>query len=423
MIKVTSEIGRLRRVVVQPPGPALERVLPDHINPSSPDYVLFDDLVHVPLARREHEELRALLACTAEVLIFEDLAAEVLEIPAARAEVFDRLEKAHVVHDSVLRRLEEFDGEALAASLMVGTVGGGLTDPAFLPPLPNLIFTRDLAAVVGETLVVGKASKRARQRESLLVWTLVDHHPSFQNAKVAKVSRKMRERRAEPLTIEGGDVLVVSESLACIGSSERTSWSMIFHLADELLDSGMETVLVVEMPKQRSAMHLDTIFTLLDRDAGVVYPPIIDPLGGRTASVSALRRVGGSTVVEDSGLDLFETLAAHGHPLKRVLCGDGHPVHSHREQWTDGSNYFALGPGVVVGYACNVHTARAISAVGFRVIDPESFLEELARDFHDDFDELLQSGRKYAIHIDGSELSRGRGGPRCLTLPLLRDAP
>lgn len=421
-IRVHSEVGRLHHVIVQPPGTALERMLPEHIEPSSADYLLFDDLVHVAQAQEEHAELRRVLAAVAEVHLLEDMVEAVLETDEGRRSVFDRVAAVHELPGATLRRLEGLDARALTQTLIVGTLGGGLTGPELFAPLPNLIFTRDLAAVTGELVVVGNARMPARERESLLTWAVVGHHPLFAGARISETSKRIRQaRRAAPLTVEGGDVLVIAPDLVCIGASERTTWSMIVHLADELLDQGISRVLVVEMPKQRSSMHLDTVFTLTDRNAAVVYPPLLTPRSPEEAHILKLSRVEGRTAVEALEGDLVACLAAEGHPLEAVQCGGGHPVHAAREQWTDGANYVALGPGVVVGYARNTHTAREMSQAGFRVVSPDSFLQEFERDFHQDPTQLFESGRRYAIHLQGSELSRGRGGPRCLTLPVVRD--
>ncbi len=422
MVCVSSEIGRLRRVIVQPPGAALDRMQPRHIDPTSADYLLFDDLVDTALALREHDQLRAVLESAAEVGRFDRMLAEVFQRDDARRFAVEETCRLERLSESDERRLLSLDPEELAATLIAGSWRGIPVAEGPLAPLPNLIFTRDLAAVAGELLIVGNARRPARRRESILTWALVDHHPWFQGARISENCRWVREAGGSfPLTIEGGDVLVASDSLAVVGASERTSWSMVLALARELLEVGFTRVLVAEMAKQRSSMHLDTVFTLLDWDTCLVYRPLLQVGGPEEVRVIRLRRAGDHVAVEPVHGDLLDALAGEGYPLRAVLCGGGDPLHERREQWTDGANFVALSPGVVVGYARNRRTAEALEHAGFTVLEADAFLAVLRRDFGGDYDRLAASGRRFAVLVTGSELSRGRGGPRCLTLPVVRD--
>jgi len=423
MINVVSEVGRLRSVIVHSPGPAMERMLPEHIDPSSPNYLLFDDLVDVRAAADEHQQLCDVLETVAEVIPFQSLLAEALKDDRRRASLIGDVGQHERLTETQIGSLEHLDPEALASTLVVGTVGGTLSGEALFAPAPNLIFTRDLAAVVGQTIVVGNANKHARRRETVLAWSVFEGHHRFAEARIARSSTRVHQAGGSaPLTIEGGDVLVVSDRLALIGASERTSWAMIIRLATELLGDGLDRVLVVEMPKQRSSMHLDTVFTLTDRNVGVVYPPLLEPGGPEEAKVLSLHQEEGRTIVNDLDLHLVNALADAGHAIDAVQCGGGHPIHTRREQWTDGANYVALGPGLVVGYARNHRTAVAMSEAGYEILSPSGYLAVLEADFNGDVEALLNSERRIAIHLVGSELSRGRGGPRCLTCPIWRDA-
>lgn len=414
---VASEVARLRKVVVQRPGPAHAAMRPAHLDEGSADYLLFDDLVDVPHAQAEHDQLVRVLRCASEVRYVDDLLLEALANEPVRLWVAEAVGRLEALAPSTTESLKGLGPAELALALTTGRVLGR----DVMNPLPNLLFARDLAAVVGSVVVVGNASKRARRRESILTWAIVQNHAWFEGARVSALSEQLRASGGSfPMTIEGGDVLVISETLAVIGASERTTWSMIATLGHELIGEGFTRILVAEMPKQRSSMHLDTVFTIVDRDCAVVYGPILERGGPEECTVVRLRKSGSELVVDPIEENLVDALELEGHPMDIVRCGGGDPLFERREQWTDGANFVALAPGVIVGYARNLRTAAALTDAGFRVLDTDGFLAELEADFAGDFEALVASKRRYAVGITGSELVRGRGGPRCLTFPVER---
>ncbi len=422
-IRVESEIGRLRRVVVQPPGRALSRMLPEHILPHSPDYLLFDDLLDVGNAQREHEQLVRVLETAAEVGKFDSLLKQVFAASEpARTLAIDHVARLEDLTDTDIATLRALAPEALADALIVGTADGSLDGPELFAPIPNLLFSRDLLAVIGNLLMVGMASTRARRRESILTGVLVAHHAWFGRSKVAKLTQRLKQSAIQQaLTIEGGDVLVLDRHSVCIGASERTSWASSMQLSREMFARGILRVFVVEMPKRRSSMHLDTVFTQLSASKVAVYKPLVDNRSREQAHVTILHPLPDGGVGAHEGGNLLDALQHGGISFDPVYCGNAHPIHQVREQWTDGANFVALAPGIVIGYARNRHTACALQDAGFESLSAVEYLEMFARDYDSNFDTLLASGRQLAIQIEGSELCRGRGGPRCLTMPLWRD--
>ena len=413
-LSVTSETARLRQVVVHTPGEEMALV-----SPENKDALLFDDLLFVEEAREEHATLLRLFEAAVGP---SDLpGGAVLQLSALLREAFEAADAREAFVEIMIRSLPERNFEAYEAELKGLDPDAlhrfALTGQSPLPvtatPLPNLLFTRDLSAVVGDHAILSHAATPARLPESAVMQTIYRHHPRF-----AGLGDRLIELPPD-VTFEGGDLLVVSERVVMIGQSERTSLGGVMAVARALLDrTPVEHVLMVNLPKARYCMHLDTVFTFADDDTCVVFPPIIEEPTGHVLHFEAGAEPGGA----DGGFRMRPLPSVRealeevtGREYTFVPCGGADPVRQKREQWTDGANLFAVRPGLVVGYARNRATYEALARAGFHVVDAASFLEFYG-------DAAATSSDRIAVRLSGNELSRGRGGPRCMTMPLVRMA-
>lgn len=401
-ISVTSEVGRLRSVVCHAPGPELATVTPGN----RADY-LFDDILDLELARREHDVFTAILSRFATVLEVGDLLRQAVSDEDARDVLLRgageaiRERAAGATADEVVSLFvqgEEHSGGPLAR--MVNESGYSL------PPLPNLFFTRDSAAVVGQKVVIASMRHDVRWTEELLSSVLFRYHPALENDGI--LYDGAAERRLN-VHLEGGDIHVLRRDLVLVGLSERTSAAGIDLLAQRLFASGeVRDVVVVLLPSYRAAIHLDMVWTALDRELCCVYPPFF--IGPTRRPVVHLSR--GAHEVREAD-DLFVLLRELDAPMTPVFCGGERRNMQEREQWGSGCNFVAVAPGQVLAYGRNDHTLRALEqAAGFRVLEATEFLAG---------SELPEEDERVAIAFDGSELVRGGGGPRCMTMPIRRD--
>lgn len=400
-VRVTSEVGELETVLCHAPGPELTVV-----TPANRDEFLFDDLLDRERARREHDRFTAVLGRFARVLEVGDLLEEVLERPEARAPMLSRAEPAF------RERARDVPADELARLFVEGEESGGgalselLNEAGYsLPPLPNLFFTRDAAAVVGERVVIASMRHGVRWTEKLIMRTLFEHHPALANR--GTLYDGTAEGRMHT-SLEGGDIHVLREDLLLVGLSERTTAAGIDVLGERLLeDSPVRDVLVVLLPAHRASIHLDMIFTAVDRRLCCVYPPYF--LGPTRLPVLQLSE--GSDRLREHE-DLFSALEELGSPMEPIRCGGRGRTMQQREQWGSGCNLFAVGPGRVVAYDRNEHTLEALEREGgLRTVDAVAFLTGEDRPEPDE---------RFAVAFEGTELVRGGGGPRCMTLPVAR---
>ncbi|WP_205745696.1 arginine deiminase [Egibacter rhizosphaerae] len=397
-----SEVGRLREVIVHRPDLELRR-----LTPANKDELLFDELVWVAKAQEEHDAfVEVLTGEGVRVRSLHRLLVEVLADGAVRDEAVALRATVDAcgveLVERVRRHLAELERDELATRLVGGVtvdevpgaregfVGGVLGGTAFLvPPLPNAVFTRDPSAWVGGGVVLSPMQRPARQDERAL-WQLVyHHHPDFAGL-AAATWYGGDDRPGFPATLEGGDVLVLSDRLVAIGLSERTHPVAVENLAARLFAADVvDEVLAVDLPKSRGTMHLDTVLTVVDTDAVVLWP--------RVRELATLYRIrpapdgGPMRVHRESDLDAALARGL-GVDAVRVITTGEDEVAADREQWDDGNNTLAVRPGTVVAYERNVDTNRRLTDAGIEVLE-----------------------------IPGSELPRGRGGPRCMSCPVVRD--
>lgn len=422
---VSTEYGPLQVCAFVPPGPEHDYMVPAHLEPvvrsaanwwANPDYLLFDDLVLLPQLRAEHAELQAVLAAATgpagavdlrqwlrEVLanrpVAEQVIAEVIELEAQRGPL-------PTASSEATARLADLGSEDLLAALLSGVCPQ--TEQQLLrTPAPNLLFARDLLASIGSAVALGWPQMPARWRDGVLARALAYHHPALRDRP------KLNVRSHHPQAcLEGGDVLVVADDLVLVGVGERTNLAGAFGLYAALQQQGRVRVLAVHLPPQRAMMHLDTVFTFVDRGLVVAYEPVFQDSSAAEARVD-IRDL--QDPERSLGSNLAQVLGEYGHPTEVLPCGGGLPRHADREQWSDGANALCLGPGQVILYGRNTHTLRTLNAAGFEILTPQQYVANAVL--------YQRRGDRLVVALTGSELSRGRGGPRCLTLPLHRAPP
>ena len=403
-VRVTSEIGPLEAVLVHTPGKELEAV-----TPGNREDFLYNDLIGLEVSAREHARLKAVLQRFSRVFEVTELVAEVLKKPEAR-EFFIARTLDVVPSEPLAKQLATLSPKALVRMVIEGLhetpgpIASALNEEGFtLPPLPNLFFPRDIGMVIGNHAVVGSMRYGVRWTEELLIKMLFTFHEELANAGILYDGS---EERRTNYTLEGGDVHTLRDDVVLMGFSERSSPAALDQLTDDLFRKTRVTdAIVVVMPREPTAIHLDMLFTHVDRGICVVYPPAF--IGPERLTI--LHRRKGQARVKEMP-DLFTATKKVGLPLLPVLAGGHNRNRQEREQWASGCNFLAVRPGVIVSYARNQSTLAELERAGFRIVPDRDFLK---------MDPADLKGRA-AITIPGGELVRGGGGPRCMTLPIRR---
>lgn len=403
-IHVYSEIGKLKTVMLHRPGKELENLAPDILH-----RMLIDDIPYLKIAQEEHDAFAHVLRQQGiKVLYLENLLAESLTDEKVRRAFLDQLldessiKKQDPLHQLLLNYLQELLTKEMVKTVIAGIRKSAIHNstpsladlaedpdyPFYLDPMPNVYFTRDQQAAIGSGMTINRMTFRARRRESLFMETILKNHPDFKNATIPVWRDRYHHGR-----LEGGDELVLNNHVLAVGISQRTSATAITDLAHNLFDhSSYDTILAIKIPHNHAMMHLDTVFTMINYNQFTVHPFILDKAGKIDIYVLQPDDHNGVKITEKN--DLVQVLKENLHlsELDLIPTGGGDPIAAPREQWNDGSNTLAIAPGEVVTYDRNYVS-----------------------------NDLLRKHGIIVHEIRSSELSRGRGGPRCMSCPLIRE--
>ncbi len=412
-ICINSDIGKLESVIIHTPGPEVENMTPENA-----ERALYSDILNLSIASQEFIQLSGVLKKLSQVLEIKKLLKETLE----KEWVKDKLIGEICSNEGIVgvrEQLKEKSSSHLATLLIEGIIleRNNLTnylshEKFLLRPLHNLFFTRDSAMGINENMLIGRMANPIRERETLIMEAIFNHHPHFETTTLNPDNPIPGIKADKKATLEGGDFHVIREDVFLIGTGTRTSTQGIDFIIETLKMriGGMYHIIVQELPSTpESFIHLDMVFTCLNTDSCMVYEPVVYNLSRyKTICISIDNR----TVKITEQPNIPEALKKLGIDLKSISCGGKKdPWIQEREQWHSGANFFAVAPGKIIGYERNVHTLDELNKNGFEIITAADVIKGKA-----DIEDYPQC----VITIAGSELARGGGGARCMTMPVKR---
>jgi arginine deiminase len=411
-INVESEIGELEGVVIHRPGPEIE-----NMTPANAERALYSDILNLPVAIREYDQLEGVLNKVTKTFDVKDLLTEVMSNQKVKEDLIANICTNEAVCN-LGRHLLMLDNEELARQLIEGVVQKKETLTTFLSkqryalrPLHNFFFTRDASVSIGEKVLISKMASKVRKRETHIMEAIFDFHSSFSTS---TFNPNKNKEFNEEISIEGGDVLVAREDILLVGVGARTTTQGVDFLIRHFKNSGKKKyILIQELPYEpESFIHLDMVFTLLDKNVCMVYDPII--LKPNRYQTVQIHIEGGKVVSIKEQENLLTALKKLDMDLEPVFCGgSGDPWIQQREQWHSGANFFAFAPGKILGYERNMYTIEELNKHGFEILKADHVINGKAN---------IAEHKKCVVTIEGSELPRGGGGARCMTMPIRRKA-
>lgn len=411
-INVNSEIGKLDAVIIHKPGPEVENMTPENAQRA-----LYSDILNLSVAIPEYNNFVGVLEKYTKVMDVSDLLLDIIKDEYIKHELINNICVAENIRDiDVFNLIEGISDESLAAQLIQGIEmrKNNLTrfldnEKYSLHPLPNFFFTRDASFSVGNEVLIGHMANSVRDRETIIMDAIFRHHPML---KANTVSTVKTYNKIDKGTIEGGDVIVAREDILIIGNGDRTSTQGIDSVIEHVkAKDGVHHIIVQELPsKPESFIHLDMVFTFLDKNTCMLFEPLII---NATRYLTIHITIDNHKVVKiNEEKNILHALKTLGMDLEPVFCGGNNELTiMEREQWQSGANFFCLEPGKIIGYKRNTHTIDALDKYGFNIVKAKDIVQGKVNIA--DYDKL-------AITIEGNELSRGGGGARCMTMPISR---